>query len=123
MSAVCRNVRRKIAPLERDVAESHQRAACGLLSPKPLGIDLNPRERHASLHASLHFDQRELHIDRGRELRLIDLDLPQFDDFARLRAWWSSWTFRHEAIVATESSGNRGLLMTEWALTRTSVAN
>ena len=61
-------------------------AACCARSHARVG--LNPRQRHARLHAALHLDQRELHVDGGRQLGLRDLQLLELDDFARLGARW-----------------------------------
>ena len=52
----------EIGPLERDVAKAHERTSGRLLRSQPLGVHLNPGQRHAALHSPLHVDERELHI-------------------------------------------------------------
>ena len=72
----------EVGPVERDVAEPDQRAAGRLLLAQPAVVRRNPRQRHARLHAALHLDERDLHVDRRGQFRLIGLDLFQLDDFA-----------------------------------------
>ena len=50
------------------------------------GSICDPRQRHAPLDAALHVDQRDLHVDGGRQLRLGGLQLLELDDFARFGA-------------------------------------
>ena len=66
-----------------------------LLDALPLGIDLNPRERHPPLHAPLHVHQRDLHVDGGRELRLSVFQLLELDDFAGFRTRRPRGAFVH----------------------------
>ena len=54
---------------------------------QPFAVDLNPRQRHARLHAPLHLDERELHVDGAGQLGLRRLELFELDDFARFGAW------------------------------------
>ena len=90
----------EVAPLQRNVAEANHRPSRGLLRAKPGLVHLNPRQRHARLHAALHVDERHLHVDRGGQLGLFDLELLQFDDFARFGARRSGGTVDgHGGIV------------------------
>jgi hypothetical protein len=73
----------EIGPFEGDVAESDEGAAGRLLRLEPLVVGLNPRERDARLHAALHFDQRQLHVDGRGEVGLRQLEL-ELHDLARL---------------------------------------
>ena len=85
----------KIGPVERDVPEADERPAGRLLRAEPFRIHLNPRQRHAPLHAALHVDEGNLHVDRRCELGLRDLELPELDDFARLGARRADGTVSH----------------------------
>ncbi len=76
----------EVAPLERDVGEADERTARGLLGARPGRIDRDARQRHAPLHPALHLDERKLHVDRGRQLRLGQLELLELDDLARFGA-------------------------------------
>ena len=70
-------------------------AAC--CAPQPLRVDLNPRQRHARLHAPLHVDQRDLHVDGARQIRLLGFELFELDDFAWLGARRAGRTVGHVA--------------------------
>ena len=85
----------EIAPLERDIAKADQRSSRRLLRALPLGIDLDPRERHARLDAPLHVDQRNLHVDGRRQLRLCGLQVFELDDFPGFCARRSRGAFGH----------------------------
>ena len=85
----------EVGPVERDVREADQRATGRKLCAQPLRVDLHPRQRHAGLHAPLHLDKRELHVDGARQIRLIGFELFQLDDFARLGARWAGRTVGH----------------------------
>jgi hypothetical protein len=61
----------EVRPFERDIAESDDGTAQALLLGDPCGFGLNPRERHARLHASLHFDEGELHVNGRRQVGLV----------------------------------------------------
>ena len=76
----------EVGPVERNVGEADERPAGGLLRAQPLGIGLNPGQRHARLHAALHVDERDLHVDGRRQLGLRRLQFFQLDDFARFSA-------------------------------------
>ena len=89
MSAVCRKRQPEIGPLERDIPEAHDGPSGRLLRAEPFAIGLNPRQRHARLHAALHLDERELHVDGTGQLGLRGLELLELDDFARFGAWSS----------------------------------
>ena len=83
----------EVGPVERDVGEAHDRTSGRALRAQPFGVDLNPRERHARLHAALHVDQGELHVDRAGQLGLCGPELLELDDFARLGAR-GAWRWR-----------------------------
>jgi hypothetical protein len=85
----------EVGPLERDVTEADRRPARRLLRAQPFGIHLNPRQRDASLHAPLHVDERNLHVDCRRQLGLGDLQLFEFYDLACFRARWTRGTIDH----------------------------
>ncbi len=95
MSAVCRRVRRKSRPVERDVFEPHDRAARPLLRGQPFLFRLNPGQRHASLDAALHVDELDLHVDGDAELGVIDLELFELGYLARFSAGGTGRTFVH----------------------------
>ena len=102
MSAVWRKRQPEIGPLERDVAEAHERPPGRLLRAQPLGVGLNPRQRHARLHAALHLDERELHVDGGCELGLRAPQLLELDDFAGFERGGRGGTIgRHEGILCS----------------------
>jgi hypothetical protein len=71
----------EIGPLERDVGKPDHRPSGELLGDEPLGIGLNPRQRHPRLHAALRLDEFELHVHGRCELRLCEPQLFQLDDF------------------------------------------
>ena len=75
----------EISPVERDVGEADERPAGRLLRPLPFDVGLDPRQRDARLHAPLHVDERDLHVDGRCELRMHLFELLQLDDLARLR--------------------------------------
>ena len=72
----------EIGPVERDVREADDRAAGRVLGAQPCRIGLNPWQRHARLHAPLHLDELDLHVDGGRQLGLRELELPELDHFS-----------------------------------------
>ena len=74
----------EVGPIERDLAEADERASSRLLRAQPLGIHLNPRQRHARLHAALDLHERDLHVHGGRQIRLGGLEVAEFDDLAWL---------------------------------------
>src|SRR5262249_33639650 len=98
----------EVAPLERNVLEADQRTAGGLLRLLPLGIDLDPGQRDARLHAALHIDERDLHVDRRRQLRLRRLQLFELNDLARFRALRTDGAVRHSWIVVARIVGWAG---------------
>ncbi len=92
----------EIGPFERDVAEPHQRPAGRLLRPQPLRVGLNPRQRNARLHAALHLDQGDLHVDRRSKLGLPGFELLELDNLARLGARGTRRAVGHRAIVSRD---------------------
>ena len=80
----------EVGPVERDVCEADDRTARRILGPEPFRVGLQPWQRHTRLNAALHFDERHLHVNRGRQLRLRELQLLELDDLARFgsrRPW------------------------------------
>jgi hypothetical protein len=59
---------------------------CALLRGEPLGVRMDARQRHARHDATLHVDERELHVDGARQIRLRYFQLLEFDDVTRLDA-------------------------------------
>ena len=76
----------EIGPVERDIGESHDGPSGRALRAEPFAVHLNPRQRHARLHAALHVDQGELHVDRAGQIGLRRFELLELDDFAWLGA-------------------------------------
>ena len=107
MSAVWRNVSRKSLHSSGMSPKRTSGRPAALLRAQPLGVDLNPRQRHARLHAPLHVDERDLHVDRGRKLGLGHADLTKLHDFAGLGTSGTRRTVGHVGIVAKELGGWR----------------
>ena len=78
----------KVGPVEGDVAEPHEGPARRLLRAQPLRVGLQPGEWHPRLDAALHRDERKLHVDRARQVRLVDPELFELGDFTRFRTRW-----------------------------------
>ena len=89
----------QIGPLERDVAEADGRPSGGLLRGEPGRVGLNPGEGHPRLDAPLNLHQRDLHVNRCRELRLRQFQLPELDDLAGFSARRADGAFGHAGIV------------------------
>ncbi len=71
---------------------------------QPIRFGLNPRQGHARLDAALHLHERELHVHGGREVGLIDSELLELDDLARLRRAAARRAIGHEEM---DSNGRR----------------
>ena len=79
--------------------EADQRTSGTLLRLEPGGVWLNPRQRHAGLHAPLHFDERKLHVHRIREFGVCGAQLPELGDFTKAGTRWPCGVFRHPRIL------------------------
>jgi len=84
----------EVAPLERDVAEPHERASGFLLILQPAVLGRDPRERHAGLQPALDIEERDLQIDGRREIGLRGLEFSQRDDFTRFGPGRTDGTLR-----------------------------
>ncbi len=100
----------EVGPVERDVPETHHGASRGLLRRHPVRVRLDPRQWDPPLHASLHFDELELHVNGRCELRLRRAKLLQLADFARLCARRSRGSFwRGHGRIVQSRIGNQEL--------------
>ena len=93
----------EVRPVERNVAEPDERPARLLLSGDPRRIGLNPGKRDSPLDAPLHFDERELQVDRRRQFGLFSFELLEFGDFAGIGPLGTARTFGHVRIVPSPS--------------------
>ena len=91
----------EIGPVERDIAEAHGGASGCLLGGEPVRVGLNPWQRDPRLHPALHVDERELHVDRRGELGMVDAELLELGDVARIRTRRARGTLGHERIVSS----------------------
>src|SRR5439155_8481272 len=69
-------------------------------------FEVDRRERHARLHAPLELQQRDLQIDRRRQVGLVVLEAPQFDDLPRFGPLRGTWAV-HEGIVSRRKTEER----------------
>lgn len=92
----------EIAPLEWNVAEPDDRPPGALLRRQPSGFGLDPRQRHARLNASLHFDEGKLHVDRRRKVGLRNAQLLELGDFSGVGALRTDRTIGHRQIVSRQ---------------------
>ena len=58
----------EIRQIERDVFEAQNRTCIGLMSLEYVGRQLQRRQRHAHLNASLKFEKLEMKVDRAGQL-------------------------------------------------------
>ena len=61
----------------------------------PMLIDRDSRKWDAPLNTTVHLDERQLHVNRGRQFRLRQLELTELENLARVsprrtRRTWSS---------------------------------
>ena len=103
----------EVGPVERDVPEADDRPAGGVLGTNPIRLRVYPRQRHARLHAALHLDQRDLHVDGRRQLRLIELELFELDHLARFRSRGAWGAVDGHGEMVQEAAGWRLEVRTE----------
>ena len=73
---------------------------------EPVRVRLDPRQRDARLHAALHVDERQLHVDRGCQVGLSRPELLEFDDFAWLGPGDARRMVRHSATLSVRRPVN-----------------
>ena len=74
----------QFGPVDRDLLETEKRAPQLLLAFQPREVNVDPGQRNPRLDAMLESQQLDLQVDCFGQLRVIDLDLPELDDLARL---------------------------------------
>ena len=99
MSAVWRSVSRKSVQSSGMSAKRTTGRPAAYWVRSHSGSVLQPWQRHTRLNAALHLDQRHLHVDRGRQLRLRELQLLELDDLTRLGSRRAGRAFGHAWIV------------------------
>jgi hypothetical protein len=93
----------KIGPVERNVSEADRGTTGFLLRTQPVGVGLNPGQRHPCLHPSQRVDEVDLHIDGRSQLGLDGSQLSQFENLARFGAGGP-----HRAVGVYRSVGHEG---------------
>jgi hypothetical protein len=89
----------EVGPVERNVAEPDEPPPFGLLRRNPVVPDAQPGQWHTSLHATLHVDELDLHVNGGFELGMGDFELAKLGELSRLGSLGRRGTLGHAGIV------------------------
>ena len=81
----------EIGQVERDVFEVQQRTRLNLVARGDVGVQVERRQRDPRLHASLHLQEFEVHVDRISQLGLAFSERAELDGFACVRPAWTRW--------------------------------